>query len=251
VYNRRVQKALFFKNTKKESDEKASPRSRRPSVAGCQKKQKTVPSPEEKEKKKDRRGEALRRRMQERRMYDEMVVKAGVLKHIKDPYREKLRDAIRNRVDSYSKSIVKASSGLMHLVREMYRDVTHMETVEIPEEFFDKTFIRQLMLGTEEARMENERVHALHENFAEFRFEGTQYRDDRDIYDYGAMKYLTNLKNRLTVNLERFMIRAVFALYPGHLSHRDMGDYQWHHEQSPACRWDRIRRQEGVKRDHE
>jgi len=126
-----------------------------------------------------------------------------------------LRDAIVKRVDSYTKSIVKASSGLMHLVREMYRDVMHMETVEVPDEFFDKTFIRHLMLGTEEARKENERVDALHENFAEFRFEGTRYRDDRDIYDYGAMKYLTNLKNHLTTNLERFIIRAVFALYPG------------------------------------
>jgi hypothetical protein len=29
------------------------------------------------------------------------------------------------------------------------------------------------------------------------------------------MKYLTNLKNHLTMNLELFMIRAVFALYPG------------------------------------
>jgi len=29
------------------------------------------------------------------------------------------------------------------------------------------------------------------------------------------MKYLTNLKNHLTMNLERFMIRSVFALYPG------------------------------------
>jgi hypothetical protein len=29
------------------------------------------------------------------------------------------------------------------------------------------------------------------------------------------MKYLTNLKNYLAMNLERFMIRAVFALYPG------------------------------------
>jgi hypothetical protein len=28
------------------------------------------------------------------------------------------------------------------------------------------------------------------------------------------MKYLTNLKNHLTMNLERFMIRAVFARYP-------------------------------------
>jgi hypothetical protein len=29
------------------------------------------------------------------------------------------------------------------------------------------------------------------------------------------MKYLTNLKNHLTTSLERFMIRAVIALYPG------------------------------------
>jgi len=184
-------------------------------------------------------------------MYDEMVVKTLLHGHIKDPYREKLQDAIRNRVDSYSKSIVKASSGLMHLVREMYRDVTHMETVEIPDEFFDITCIRHLMLGTAEARKENVLVDALHEKHPFYSFIGTRYKGDRDIYSYGAMKYLTNLKNRLTTNLERFMIRAAFALYPGHLSQRDMGDYQWHHEQSPACRWDRICRQEGVKRDHE
>jgi hypothetical protein len=76
------------------------------------------------------------------------VVKTSLLGQIKDPYREKLRDAIENCVDSYSKSIVKASSGLMHWAREMYENVTHMATVEIPGEFFDKTFIRHMMLGT-------------------------------------------------------------------------------------------------------
>jgi hypothetical protein len=40
-----------------------------------------------------------------------------------------VRDAIEKRADSYSESIVKASSGLMHLAREMYRDMAHMETV--------------------------------------------------------------------------------------------------------------------------
>jgi len=203
------------KKLKKESYEKASRRSWRPRVADYQKKTKTVPSPEDKEAKKDLKGEALRRRRQERRLYNEMVVKAGLLGHIKDPYREKLRDAIEKRVASYSKSIVKASSGLMHLVREMYRDGTHMETVEIPDEFFDKKFIRQLMLGTKEARMENERVHALHGKHPFYSFNGTRYKGDQDIYTYGAMKYITNLKNHLTTNLERFMIRAVFALYPG------------------------------------
>jgi hypothetical protein len=59
-------------------------------------------------------------------------VKTCLLGHIKDPYMEKLRDIIEKRVGSYSKSIVNASSGLMHLVREMYHEVTHMETVEVP-----------------------------------------------------------------------------------------------------------------------
>jgi len=143
------------------------------------------------------------------------VVKTFLLGHIKDPYREKLRDAIKKRVDSYSESIFKASSGLMHLEREMYRDVTPIETVEIPHVFFDKIFIRHLMLGTEKGRMENERVHALHEKHPFYSFKGTRYKGDRDVYDYGAMKYLTNLKNHLTENLERSMIRAVVALYPG------------------------------------
>jgi hypothetical protein len=144
-----------------------------------------------------------------------MVVKAIHLGHIKDPYRGKLRDAIKKRVDSYSKSIVNASSGLMYLARKMYEDVKHMETVEIPDKFFDKTFIRHLMLGTEKARMENERLHVLHEKHPFYSFKGTRNKGDWGVYDCGSMKYITNLKNHLTTNLERCMIRAVFALFPG------------------------------------
>ena len=96
--------------------------------------------------------EVLRRRRQERQMYGDIVVKVCVLKYIKDPYKEKLREAIKNLLELYSMSIIKASSGLMHLVREMYRYVTNMETVEIPDEFFDNTFFRHLMLGTGEER---------------------------------------------------------------------------------------------------
>jgi hypothetical protein len=112
------------------------------------KKQETVPSSEEQEEKMKQKREALRRRRQERQLYSEMAVKACLVGHVKDPYREKLREAIRNRVNSYSKSILKASSGRMHLAREMYRDVAHMETVEIPGEFVNKTFFRYLKHGT-------------------------------------------------------------------------------------------------------
>jgi len=127
---------------------------------------------------------------------------------------------------------MKVPSEVMHLVKEMCRDVTHMETVEIPDEFFDKTFIRHLMLGTEKARKGNERVHALHEKHPFYSFKGTRYKGDRDIYMYAAMKYITNLRNNLTMNPERFMIRAVVALYTAPISQWKMGNYQWYHERS-------------------
>jgi hypothetical protein len=174
-----------------------------------------VPSKEEQEKTKKQMQGARRQRPQERRQYDEMVVEAALFKHIKDPNKEKLGDAIRNRVDSYSKTILKTSSGLMHMATEMYRDVTDIKTVEIPDEILAKTFVRHLIFGTGEARRENVLVHTLHENFTEFRFEGTRCKGDSNIYIHGAMMYITNLKNHLTMNLERFMRRAVFALYPG------------------------------------
>jgi len=58
------ERAFSKKTLKQESYGKASRRALRPSVAGCLKKQKTVPSQEEKEKKKKQNGEALRRRLQ-------------------------------------------------------------------------------------------------------------------------------------------------------------------------------------------
>jgi hypothetical protein len=93
-----------------------------------------------------------------------MVVESCLLRRIKDPYEGELRDAIGNRVDLYSMSIFKASSRLMHLAREMYENVAHLETVEIPDDFFDRTFIRHLMLATAETRRENVLVHGLYEN---------------------------------------------------------------------------------------
>jgi hypothetical protein len=123
-------------------------------------------------------------------------------------------ETIRKRVASYSSSIRNGSSGLVHLVRETNRDVTRMETTEILKEFFNKTFIRHLILGTCEMSRRNERVQDLHENYNKFRSNGTRYRGDDDMYEYGSKKCLTNLKNHLNMNLERFMIRSMFGLYP-------------------------------------
>jgi len=59
-------------------------------------------------------------------------------------------------------SNIKASSERIHLVNEMHDDLTHMEIVEIPEEFFHMIYISNLMLGTGRTTRRDERVHVLH-----------------------------------------------------------------------------------------
>jgi len=126
-----------------------------------------------------------------------------------------MREAIRKRADSCSSSFRYVFLGLMHLVRKTYRDAKDIKTFEVPEELFNRTFIRHVMNGAREASRRNERVYDLHENHAEYRFNGTRYRVDMRIYEYRAIEYLPNLKNRMIVNLKRFMIRSIFTLYPG------------------------------------
>jgi len=70
----------------------------------------------------------------------------------------------------------------MHLAREMYENVAHLETVEIPDDFFGKTFIRHLMLGTAETRRENVLVHGLYEKHPLYSFNSTPYRGDSNVY---------------------------------------------------------------------
>jgi|YelNatPaOPRAMG01_1025707.scaffolds.fasta_scaffold61094_3 hypothetical protein len=103
----------------------------------------------------------------------------------------------------------------MHLVKEVYRDVTNSTTAEVPEEFSNKTIICHLLLGAGEKSRRSERLHALHDKYTKYRSSGNLYRGDLRIYEYGAMKYLTNLKHHMIVNLECFMTSDVFAQCPG------------------------------------
>jgi len=139
---------------------------------------------------------------------------AFLLRRTQHPYRQKLRKSIRNRVASYWMSIWKPSLGLMRMVREMYRDVADIRTVEVPEEFFEKTFIRYVMLGTGQASRRNELVDALHEKCPKYRFEGTRSGGrNSNVYTYEALKYLMNLRNHVIMIPEHFTIRSIFALY--------------------------------------
>jgi len=138
--------------------------------------------------------------LQQRRQSDEMVMKSCLLGYIKDPYREKLREAFRNDGDSCSSYVRNASFG----------------TDAFGEgEIFNTTFVSQLMFGTWETSRRNETVHALRKHYANSRFYGAQYRGDADTYEYRAIRCLTNVRKNRIVYLDCFMICAVLALYPG------------------------------------
>jgi len=100
---------------------------------------------------KEQKREVRHRKLHGRRQYDEMVGKASLLGHIKSSYEQKVQEAIRNRVASYSSSVRNTSLELRRMVREMHHDVADIKTVEVPEESFNMTFILHLMLGTREA----------------------------------------------------------------------------------------------------
>jgi len=118
AYTTSVQRAFLFKINKKRKDMKKQVHDLGGPVSpAARKKTKNSADSRRKGREKEAKGEVLRRSRQKRQLYDEMVVKGCLLKHIKDPNRETLRDAIEKRVASYSESIVKASSGLMHLAR--------------------------------------------------------------------------------------------------------------------------------------
>jgi len=149
----------------------------------------------------------------------ETVVKACLLKHIQGGRGNKdiVRQALRARVASYSRRIHAASLGLTHLVKQLFdgvQDINTMMSTHVPEEFFDQTFIRQLMLGTSGAQAPHQRISSLHQEFPEYLVTTDRHAGDRNIYSAGAIKYVTNLKNHMVMNLERFTKRAIYALFP-------------------------------------
>jgi len=75
-------------------------------------------------------------------------------------------------------SFMDASSGRMHLVKVMQRDVTGIKMGEVPVESLDQIFIRHLMFRTGQTSRRYERVHAIHENDAEYRFDGARHKLD-------------------------------------------------------------------------
>jgi len=124
-----------------------------------------------------------------------------------------LLDAIRDRVDSHSRSGRNFSFGLTHLQIELHHDVTHIAKVIFPELFFKKTFFNHLSPRNGEASKSNERADAPLTIYDNYRVNGAGRRCDVKRYEYRALSCLTNARNQKILSFVFFTIGARFVLY--------------------------------------
>lgn len=141
-------------------------------------------------------------KLKERKLYRETIVKSALKKFVSGEAdrKEALVSSIENRVSSFSKAINFASISLCGLLKEIFHE-KDVETVEVPE-VFDATFVRQLMLGTENAHKPFDEIREYHTRYPFLMPQVPRYLGDRNIYSHGATQFVTNFKNSVVSNFE-------------------------------------------------
>ena len=176
---------------------------------------KTPAATEKKVRKRPDRAEKLL----ERQVHNETVVKCALTRLLRpSEHKQPLVDAIRNRVDAYSKRVHAASLGMNLLIKRAFRNAKMHEfhNVKLPADMFEQTFVRQLMLGTEDASDPYEEITTMFRRntvLSKFVTDLPRHNGDRNIYSSGAIKYKTNLLNHYVTNLESWIKKWVYSKY--------------------------------------
>jgi len=113
---------------------------------------------------------------------------------------EKIKSAIRTRVFECSIRTRNATLALNLLIRKLFDRQDDVTIVEIPE-FWNQTFLRQLMLGTKGAQKPVDLITDLFKEFPLLLSSQSRSFGDRNIYSAAAIKLCTNIKNHLMLNL--------------------------------------------------
>jgi hypothetical protein len=150
-------------------------------------------------------------RIKARKLLQETVVKCSLKKLLLGNEKKKIVKAIENRVQSCSHRYHRASIALNLLVRQLFDGQENVNDVQVPE-FWDTTFVRQLMLGTEDAHAKNPFITTLFKENPALLSTKDRYFGDRNIYSFAATKLATNIKNHLRLNLERMVKKYFYDL---------------------------------------
>ena len=152
-----------------------------------------------------RKDVALKRK--ERKNNDQKVVKCFLSSLLVNQDKKlQIIKAIKERVTALSKRQVIASISLNYLVKELFHDVPlhKIKDVSIPD-ILETTFIRQLLLGTDDAQKpltEVEQFYTRHPSLLQKVKEHPSHIGVKNVYTAAAIKFSTNVWNHLWMNIK-------------------------------------------------
>ena len=145
-------------------------------------------------------------KLKDRKKKDQRVVKCYLQSLLIGQDKSLLIDSIKQRVWAFSERQVIASYALNIFIKERFENILleNLKNVEIPN-ILETTFIRQLLLGPEDANKPSPEIQSLFQRYPNLLQELPRHQGDRNIYSSGAIKFSTNVWNHLWMNLEKRM----------------------------------------------
>lgn len=139
----------------------------------------------------------------------ETVVKCCLSKVLIDDDFKSIRRAILERVVQCSKRMNSGTIALNLLIRELFSDPD--KDVQVPE-FWDQTFLRHLLLGTEGATQPNPLVADLYQRHPTIFAVHERCRGDCQIYSAAAIKLSANIRTHFKVNFPKVVKRFLYMV---------------------------------------
>lgn len=143
---------------------------------------------------------------------EEFVVKASLNGSLHGNLKEKkkLMELFKGWSDALSQRLCFASRALTLILKECFSQ-GNLQTAPIPN-FLEQTFIRQLMLGLEGTKKENDPyLKSFFETYPQMLRKTPRYQGDRNIYSSATTSYLTNLKVSLSYIFEKRLLKLVYS----------------------------------------
>lgn len=149
------------------------------------------------------------KKLNDRKILQETVVKCSLKKSLLGNEKQKIIDSINERMKICSYRTYWASVGINLLIRESISQHEDLTKIQFPE-FWDQTFVRQMLLGTEDAKKKIPCIEDIHQRHPELLKRRTRHLGDRNIYSSAAIKLSTNIKNHLRVNFDRTLKKYLY-----------------------------------------
>lgn len=143
---------------------------------------------------------------------EEFVVKASLNGSLNGSIKEtkQLIELFKGWSDALSQRLCFASRALTLILKECFSQ-GNIQTVPIPN-FLEQTFIRQLMLGLEGTKKENDPyLKSFFETYPQLLRKTPRYQGDRNLYSSATTAYLTNLKVSLSYIFEKRLLKLAFT----------------------------------------